>query len=64
MYLKEGQKNQINAAVRELKDLASMKNCALDADTKEKMRLWVMWIEVYANSIEDALEGHLQEKYL
>lgn len=63
MYLKQGQLMQIKDAIKEIHGLVSMENCDLDAETKEKIRLWVMWFDVYAYQIENALDGEVKEKY-
>lgn len=63
MYLKQGQILQIREAAEEIKRLATLETCMLDEETKEKIRLWVMWFEVYANQITDALDGDILERY-
>lgn len=63
MYMKQGQLLQIREAIEEIHSLASMKNCNLDAETKEKIKLWVQWFDTYAYQIEDALNGEVKEKY-
>lgn len=63
MYMKQGQILQIREATEEIKRLATLESCGLDAETKEKMKLWVMWFEVHANKIERALDGELDPKY-
>ena len=64
MYMKQGQILQIREAVKEIKKIATMKNCTLDNETKKKIKLWVMWFDIYANKINDALDNNLDEKYL
>jgi hypothetical protein len=59
MYLNKNQELQINEGIRELKKLATLETCSLDNDTKEKMKLWVTWIDVYAQEIKDALENKI-----
>lgn len=63
MYMKQGQIMQIRDGVEEIKRLATLETCGLDEETKEKMKLWVTWFDVYANKIERALDGDIDEKY-
>ncbi|WP_313069836.1 hypothetical protein [Lacrimispora sp.] len=63
MYIKQGQILQIREAVEEIKKLTTLETCGLDNETKEKMKLWVMWFDVYANQIECALNGELDERF-
>ena len=63
MYMKQCQILQIRDAVNEIKRIATLETCGLDEETKEKMKLWVMWFDVYANQIEDALDGKIDYKY-
>lgn len=63
MYMKQGQTTQIREAAEEIKRLATLETCALDYATKEKMRLWVQWFDIYANQILDALDGEVLERY-
>lgn len=63
MYMKNGQIIQIRESVEEIKRLATLETCGLDNETKEKMKLWVMWFDVYANKIERALDGEVDLKY-
>lgn len=63
MYMKQGQIAQIKDAVEEIHGLASLENCGLDADVREKIKLWVTWFDVYAYQIENALDGDIKEKY-
>lgn len=63
MYMKQGQILQIRDAVEEIKKLATLETCALDEETKEKMKLWVMWFSCYAIKIELALDGEIDERY-
>lgn len=63
MYMKKGQIAQIRHAAEEIKDLATLETCGLDAETKENMRLWVQWFDGYANQIIKALDGEILEKY-
>lgn len=63
MYMKQGQILQIRDAVEEIKNLATLETCGLDEETKEKMKLWVMWFDCYANKINSALDGDLDERY-
>lgn len=65
MYMKNGQITQIRGAAEEIKRLATMETCGLilDADTREKVYLWVQWFDGYANQIIKALDGEILEKY-
>ena len=65
MYMKNGQIAQIREAAEEIKGLATMETCGLilDADTREKVHLWVQWFDGYANQIIKALDGEILEKY-
>lgn len=63
MYMKQGQILQIREAVEELHRLASLETCGLDDETKKKMKLWVSWIDVYADKIERALDNDLDDRY-
>lgn len=54
---------QIRDAIEEIHGLASMENCSLDTEIKEKIKLWVTWFDAYAYQIENALDGEIKEKY-
>ena len=61
MYMKNGQIAQIRGAAEEIKRLATMETCGLilDADTREKVHIWVQWVDGYANQIIKALDGEI-----
>ena len=63
MYMKQCQIEQIRNAAEEIKRLATLETCGLDDQTKENMRLWIQWFDVYANQIVNALEGNVLDKY-
>lgn len=63
MYLKKNQLEQINDGVKELHKLASLENCTLPEDVKKRMKCWVIWIDVFAEQIEDALNDTVWDKY-
>lgn len=55
--------NLIWEAAEKIKQLATLENCALDDATKENMRLWVQWFDIYANQILEALDGEILDRY-
>ena len=63
MYMKNGQIAQIRGAAEKIKGLATLETCGLDAETKENMRLWVKWFDMYANQIINALDGKVLDRY-
>lgn len=63
MYMKQCQIGQIRSAAEEIKRLSTLETCGLDDTTKDNMRLWVQWFDVYANQVINALDGNVLEKY-
>ena len=63
MRLTSGQERQVKDGIRELRKLATLESCSLDNETKEKMKTWVTWIDVYVEKIESALNNDLWDGY-